>query len=91
MTVMYSVGIFLTSGNISKNRNLLAAHFVASVALSGSLSPQMYIHLKQAQEDQSGVPSYSLPSLRAATVVNPEVSLYYLTRTSPTALIGYEY
>ena len=55
--------------------------FIVSVAISGSISPQLYIHLVELQKEQEFVPSRSLLSLRFASSVGPEVSClfaYYL-------------
>ena len=85
MLVLYAVGLGLVSqaeafhGSIS-----LTVHFVASVAVSGSLSPRMYIHLKQAYEANAGGASQNLSSFRAASFTASDVSVSLPDRGAET-------
>ena len=57
------------------NNGLAAAHFGASVAVSGSLSPRMFIHLMQARHEQLFTPSRELPSLQFASFPGNDLSI----------------
>lgn len=85
MLSSYAIGIFLvvspfTAGPIwwlgsPSATDFIFAHFMLSVAISGSFSPQMYIHLMELQKKREFVPSGSLPSCGTVSfvVVGPEV------------------
>ena len=75
MLGLYGVGIILVSQAESFYISIsLTVHFVASVAVSGSLSPRMYIHLQQAHKVNSGGVSQNLSTFRAASFIVSDVS-----------------
>ena len=75
MLVLYAAGIVLVyQAELERMSISLTVHFVASVAVSGSLSPRMYIHLKQAYEANAGGVSQNLSSFRAASFIASDVS-----------------
>ena len=83
MLILYAVGTILVFQAEAAHISIsLTVHFVASVAVSGSLSPRMYIHLKQAYEVNAGGASQNLSSFRAASFTVPDV------RSSPVSRIS---
>ena len=75
MLVLYTVGIILVSQAEAAHISIsLTVHVVASVAVSGSLSPRMYFHLRRAYEANAGGASQSLSSFRAAPFTASDVS-----------------
>ena len=87
----YASGAFLYSLNGS--HGLLQAiypHFVTSVAISGSFSPQMYIHLVQAHEDRALIPSRELASLQFAPLLDSQVRLPIYKRYRALKLLPFQ-
>ena len=75
MLVAYGFGIILIYGPWPQLDDAFSSHFVVAVAISGSFSPQMYMHLVEARDDNVFTASRTLSSLRVASFASPEVSL----------------
>ena len=74
MVAAYATGIYLITAETQDHiSNLLYAHFVISVSISGSFSPKMYIHLLEARNDHAFSPSLDLSSLRFASFTESDV------------------
>ena len=71
MVAAYSSGIYLATTYITNNYLIL--HFITSVAISGALAPQMYIHLVEMYAKQEFTPSRALSSIRIAS--HPETEI----------------
>lgn len=81
MLVMYAFGIptafgdFYVQTGFTQFANI---HFIVSVAVSGSLSPWMYINLRRIYDEPMKVPIETLSSLQIASAFSPqEVSYDY--------------
>ena len=85
MLILYAVGTILVFQAEAAHISIsLTVHFVASVAVSGSLSPRMYIHLKRAYEANAGGASQNLSSFRAAPFTVSDVSPFLPSRIVQT-------
>lgn len=84
MLAMYAVGILINFDfNLNPFLNILSSsstfpqyineHFIVSVAVSGSLSPWMYISLKRTYEEPMRIPIETLSSIQVASVPVTEV------------------
>ena len=83
MVLGYFMGLLFSSARVSfvypKNNDgydyvfWIFPHFIGSVALSGSLPPQMYIHLVHARDSRTLTPSQDLSAMQFASFPDLEV------------------
>ena len=99
MVASYAVGIGISAlpysegtlrGSFVFHDDIAMAHFAASVAVSGCLSPRMFIHLMQARDDQLFDPNCDLPSLQIVSFAGSEVSLLPLPLFPPPILSSFK-
>lgn len=77
MLAVYMIGLYIVvkPGTLSEESgHLRFAHFVVAVAISGSFSPLMYIHLKEAHDCNVLTASQILPSIQIASFPTSDVS-----------------
>jgi hypothetical protein len=75
MLAVEAAGIILMFED--KSGYFLHLHFSAAVAVSGSLSPRMYIQLKKVYDDSGTGLSWNLSSFRFASLFASFVSSHY--------------
>ena len=73
---------------------MMEPHFVASVAFSGIISPQLYVQLKQAYEERTRGASMNLSTLQASSIAFADVStsrLLGIVHADCPKELGFEY